>query len=1456
MDNPQPLANTHDRVMEAYYGKLGDDFMRQTRARIHWICAQVVGQTVIDVGCSQGIIPVLLAREGHRVTGVDNNAKAIEEASDYLRAEPEHVQQKVGYVHADFMSLDTQGAEPDSIVISEVLEHLIHPHAFIEKAASMLKPGGHLIITVPFGVNDYIDHKHTFYLLEPFRLLSTHLQVVQVEILGKWVGMVAAKTEPGTDALGTAHIRQLERAFESVERSLRSTADVARKQLEQANQKYRAVTEHLHQLKTDLALSTEYNAGQQQQIAALTASLQRADAKCHLLQNRLIKTLASTTYQLGYQLRMGANSLREFLQLPTALFNLYLQARTRRKSSTGIETHTPSSPSHTPLPVTPAPMPVADAKYVRKQLLIGPEDTAKPFKIACVMDSFTHEAYRYESDLVQLTPDQSLAELQAFRPDLLFIESAWRGQDDRWKNKIAQNSAELRAALQWCREHKVPTVFWNKEDPVHFETFLGTAKQFDLVFTTDIDCIHRYKAALGHERVYLLPFACQPAMHNPIELYERKDAFCFAGAYYTRYTERARDLEHFVRDLRGVRPLEIFDRNLGKPDANYQFPADYRGHIVGTLNAAQMDLAYKGYRYALNLNSIKQSQSMFARRVYELLGSNTLTVSNFSRGLRVLFGDLVICTDSSQEALRRLASPTEHAKLRLAGLRKVMQEHTYAHRLNYVMSKVTSRLQEVALPTICLVAEAVNEAQLQALTGHLQRQRYTHVTLHVVVNDSTTRQPLCGDPRLHLITRKQLGQLTLGELANGAQWLGFLVAVDYYGPNYLLDLALATRYSKAQVIGKTTYHSADTLGIHLKNPGQEYRCVKEIAIRRALISTSSVAQALAHDWLGKLPALTYSHPQSLAIDAFNYCENAAGNDLQHVVGVVDDLALNTGISLHQLQCSSEAIPAQGLTANGPQTQGPGLAQLFGPLRSKHLQAQVEGNTWQLHSSLADGKHEYYYARQELCINELEGDGCTLRLLLDASPGLNLQLVVLFLDAQKQRISYVMQLANRNQTWDVPPETAYLRLGLRAFGSGSTTIKALIQGQRDTPPSTLLTQATHLLLTNHYPANDDLYRNGFIHTRIKAYQEQGLAVDIFRLRPNEPVSYHEFENVDVMSGPGMALANLLDAGHYRSILVHFLDPQMWETLRRYLPGIQVIAWVHGAEIQPWWRRAYNYSSDEQLQLAKLDSERRMSFWRSLLNPMSPNLQLVFVSQQFAEEVMEDLGFRLPQSQYRIIHNPIDTRLFSFEEKPLEQRKKILSIRPYVSRTYANDLSVKAIQLLATKPWFNELEFLLVGDGPLFEETLAPLRQYPNIKIEKRYLKQTEIADLHKHYGVFLCPSRMDTQGVSRDEAMASGLVPVTNRVGAIPEFVDDACGFLSEPEHFIGLCEAIETLFFNPQMFRAKSLSARQRVLAQRAMPLVTASELSLIRDPHGEQRSKGTATQHPVDTQLVRTVGP
>jgi len=188
--------------------------------------------------------------------------------------------------------------------------------------------------------------------------------------------------------------------------------------------------------------------------------------------------------------------------------------------------------------------------------------------------------------------------------------------------------------------------------------------------------------------------------------------------------------------------------------------------------------------------------------------------------------------------------------------------------------------------------------------------------------------------------------------------------------------------------------------------------------------------------------------------------------------------------------------------------------------------------------------------------------------------------------------------------------------------------------------------------------------------------------------------------------------------------------------------------------------------------------------------------------------------------------------------VEQRKKILSIRPYANANYANDLSVKVILELSKKPYFNELEFRLIGDGILFDEILEPLRQFDNVIIEKRFLSQNEIADLHKEYGIFLCPSRMDTQGVSRDEAMSSGLVPVTNAVTAIPEFVDDSCGMLAESEDAHGLAEGIAKLYENPELFQNISEAAAKRVREQCSFDHTIGQELNIFNLPEKKERKR------------------
>ncbi len=1669
----EPLADIHDRVAEAYYGKMGAQFMRETQDRIHWICDQVQGTSVLDVGCSQGIVALLLAREGIKVTGIDTSPKAIEQASLYLASEPDHVQEKVEFINADFLSLDLQKLKFETIVMSEVLEHLVQPQRFLDIAAKILPKKGRLIITVPFGINDFIDHKHTFYLLEPLKLIAKHFDVVEIEVLGKWLGVVAQlrdgiKPKAANVNLTENMLKKLEAAFFQIERNLRDDVGAARKKfddinqkyraateqeeasrlaaeqaleqiqtqmeqaqarrqeeraalqqeigrlaeqaqansiaahdaekklirleaehatatarleaanqkyraatrqeeasrlaaeqaqarrqeeraalqqeigrlaeqaqansiaahdaekklirltaehatvtvrLEAANQKYRAATEQVNSLKKRIAQEEASRQAAEQALGEIPIQLEQANLKYRWLiaeelpklkeklevhasiareqkhkieqlaledkknkkalaeannklqqlhhqkieaEQKVIKTRASLAFQLGYLLMHGFTSVRGFMGLGRAFWawrNELITRQKRRARSRKALDHAASSPkvaspvvrlqeqssSHT----TPLANQIADQVLDRSPSTIVPVDVMSKkrpqLKIACIMDEFTFGSYRHECDTQQLTPDHWKAELSAFMPQLLFIESAWRGKDELWGSKVGHTSQELQDIVAWCRAMSVPTIFWNKEDPVHFESFLTTAKLFDYVFTTDIDCIHRYKAALGHDRVYLLPFACQPATNHPIETYERKDAFCFAGAYYTRYPERTRDLGNFAAELPTFRPLEIYDRNYGKNDPNYQFPAAYQPYIVGTLPFDQIDKAYKGYRYAINLNSIKQSQSMFARRVFELLASNTVTVSNFSRGIRILFGDLIITTDNGSEMVRKLnmlASDDEHArKLRLAALRKVMHEHTYEQRLSYVVSKALQKPMESGLPHIAVVAHAANQVELDAVLACYRRQHYANTTLHVVTGEGLVQDASVTGHRVRLIRREQIVGQTVRACLSDADLIAPMVPEDYYGPNYLLDIALATRYSDAVVIGKGSHHVLVDGTIQLKHGQVAYRPITRIPARCASIRMEGVANAVLIDWLDSLLYMHFESVHGLAIDEFNYCRHGADKEQQALVSRrVDDLPnLNTGISIDELLARAERIAPQANSHDeGSVITGKQLASYFTKAPSSAIQLTVDGNCWRVDSTLADGKHEYVYATIDHSPESLGFDN-QLKIHLDTTPGLNIQLVILFLDAQKQKISHVIKHANRNQEAEIPTGTAKIRFGLRFYAGGNAEIKGLVLGHRDIEPAEMIGQGEHLLITNHYPSYDDLYRNGFVHSRVRAYRERDVKCDVFRLRSNEAVSYHEFEDVDVTTGSQEALHRMLCSGQYKSVLVHFLDLSMWEVLQRHIHRLKIIVWVHGAEIQPWWRRDYNYHTEEARAVGKLQSEQRMAFWRGLLKDIPANLKLVFVSRYFAEEVMEDLGFRIPEKHYAIIHNPIDTEIFSYQKKPVEQRKKVLSIRPYASAKYANDLSVKAIQLLSNKSWFYDMEFRMIGDGSLFEETLAPLRKFRNVYIEQRFLKQDEIAALHKEYGMFLCPTRMDAQGVSRDEAMASGLVPVTNAVTAIPEFVDESCGVLAAGEDAEAMAKGIAELYEEPEQFAALSIAAAARVRRQSDLLRIIGAEMRLMK---------------------------
>ncbi|MAB01013.1 MAG: hypothetical protein CMN86_22310 [Stappia sp.] len=1064
-------------------------------------------------------------------------------------------------------------------------------------------------------------------------------------------------------------------------------------------------------------------------------------------------------------------------------------------------------------------------------------------RVAGILDDFTFACMSPECDFLQLTPANWKEELERFQPELLLIESAWRGKDEQWANKIGHLSSELTSILSWCKENGVPTAFWNKEDPVHFETFLNTANHFDAVFTTDFDCIGKYKAALGHENVYLLPFACQPAIHNPVEKYARKDAFCFAGAYYTRYPERTENLENFLEHLSTAKQFDIYDRNFGKNDPAYQFPEKYSPYILGSLPFDEIDKAYKGYRYAINLNSVKNSQTMFARRVYELLASNTIVLSNFSRGVRTLFGDLVISSDSGEQALDRLTRmeslPFGAERVRLAALRKALQEHTYELRLAYIAEKTgvrdSARLQR---PHVTMVAMARDGKELEAAVGHFKRQRYDQCSLVVFAGSGAQSASRAANEHITILRcEDQAYTSPVNRLVSADDYIAPLAPEDYYGPHYLTDLVAALAYVDTPVITKGSFFRWTNEGLALDTQDGEYRTTRQVAARRTLFHGAEIGDIAASALLENQLREPVQVTSAFSIDQFNYCQDGShlGTPRRGVEDRVDDLKdLALGVSLPDILHRAERVaPAMQQATTAPSWTAASIVAEMSPPKDKSVTWVMEGDELRMSSTLPDNKHTYTYQRIDHPVETLATE-TGLPLHLETTPGLNVRWVTLFLDENKDRLSHSIIAANRNEALDIPDGTKWVRFGFRIYGPGEARIQRLLLGRRETTPVSLISSARYLLVTNQYPSYYDIYRNGFVHSRVRSYQEYNGKFDVFRLAPDRDTRFHEYENIDCITGASAQLDAMLTGNTYQTVCVHFLTQEMWNVLRPHVAnGLRVIIWIHGAEIQPWWRRQFNYDTDARIRIAKQETEQRMSFWRGVARRPPENLHFVFVSESFFSEVQEDLGFSIPKENYSIIHNPIDTDIFKYHKKDPEQRKKILSIRPFVSAKYANDLTVKAIQILSKDPIFKDIEFRIIGKGPLFESTVNSVRRYTNVHIEERFLSQREISEIQKQYGVFLNPTRWDSQGVSRDEAMSSGLVPITNRNSAVPEFADESCAFLVPPEDSLELAEAIKTIYNDPIRFSVMSEAASKRVRRQSSKEIIIKRELSLIKAPDG-----------------------
>ena len=328
-------------------------------------------------------------------------------------------------------------------------------------------------------------------------------------------------------------------------------------------------------------------------------------------------------------------------------------------------------------------------------------------KIALVADYYTSVCLSAECRIRSLTPHNYRDVLVNWRPDLVFVESAFHGVKGEWRYMLAKQprcitlkrSRAIFDLAALARERGISAVFWNKDDGAFFDAFIDVARHFPHVYTTDNDCLPQYREQLPPDStagVLAMPY--QPTFHSFTGFSFEENAVCFAGSYYRRILNtRRRFLDMmFAACERAAVPLHVFDRNSNRLSHffEFRFPRQSVLQMHGKVPYTETAGVYKRYAVSLNVNSVTASETMCSRRLLEILACGGICVTNPSPVVEKVFHEfchVVHTTEQACELLARLKSgPSDDDKARAAaGAAYVREHHTWRHRLQQLDDSVS-----------------------------------------------------------------------------------------------------------------------------------------------------------------------------------------------------------------------------------------------------------------------------------------------------------------------------------------------------------------------------------------------------------------------------------------------------------------------------------------------------------------------------------------------------------------------------------------------------------------------------------------------------------------------------------------------------------------------------------------------------------------------------------------------
>lgn len=253
--------------------------------------------------------------------------------------------------------------------------------------------------------------------------------------------------------------------------------------------------------------------------------------------------------------------------------------------------------------------------------------------------------------------------------------------------------------LTELRAKGVTTVLWFMEDYLRFTYWKDMAKFFDFVFTIQRgECLDLIKAA-GAGEVHYLPMACDPVVHYPVELSPEEKArwgspISFVGAgYHNRQQVFASFAEMPFKiwgtEWPGCKP---FDRMV-QEDGRRLTPEEY----VKIFSSTDINI---NLHSSTERDGVDPSGDFVNPRTFELASCGAFQLCDERNLLGELFepGREIVTfssvTDLKEKIDYYLNHPEERAEVAKRARKKVLENHTYGHRLRDMLSIIYSSRYE------------------------------------------------------------------------------------------------------------------------------------------------------------------------------------------------------------------------------------------------------------------------------------------------------------------------------------------------------------------------------------------------------------------------------------------------------------------------------------------------------------------------------------------------------------------------------------------------------------------------------------------------------------------------------------------------------------------------------------------------------------------------------------------